>query len=91
MQYSPVPFHVISGTIEKPEDVIVFPNEFYEKQRIKMMLGVEAKKIDRERKVIITDKGRFPTISWFLLLDQGLLFPDKGCRKRGSVHAKEPR
>ncbi|AFK22975.1 NAD(P)/FAD-dependent oxidoreductase [Pyrococcus sp. ST04] len=58
MQYSPCALpHVISGTIEKPEDVIVFPNEFYEKQRIKMMLGTEAKKIDRERKVVITDKG----------------------------------
>ncbi|WP_297502128.1 FAD-dependent oxidoreductase [Thermococcus sp.] len=61
MQYSPCALpHVISGTIEKPEDVIVFPNEFYERQRIKMLLGVEARVIDRERKVVITDKGEIP-------------------------------
>lgn len=52
--------HVISGVIEKPEDVIVFPNEFYEKQRIKLLLNTEAKKIDRERKVVVTDKGEIP-------------------------------
>ncbi|AAL81656.1 NADH oxidase [Pyrococcus furiosus DSM 3638] len=61
MQYSPCALpHVISGVIEKPEDVIVFPNEFYEKQRIKLLLNTEAKKIDRERKVVVTDKGEIP-------------------------------
>ncbi|NJF26124.1 NAD(P)/FAD-dependent oxidoreductase [Thermococcus sp. Bubb.Bath] len=61
MQYSPCALpHVISGTIEKPEDVIVFPNEFYERQKIEMMLGTEVKAIDRKRKVVITDKGEVP-------------------------------
>ncbi|WP_456396251.1 NAD(P)/FAD-dependent oxidoreductase [Thermococcus sp.] len=61
MQYSPCALpHVISGTIEKPEDVIVFPNEFYERQRIKLMLNTEVKAIDRERKVVVTDKGEVP-------------------------------
>ena len=61
MQYSPCALpHVISGTIEKPEDVIVFPNEFYEKQKIKLMLGTEVKSIDCERKVVVTDKGEVP-------------------------------
>ncbi|MFA4700697.1 NAD(P)/FAD-dependent oxidoreductase [Pyrococcus kukulkanii] len=61
MQYSPCALpHVISGTIEKPEDVVVFPNEFYKKQKIEMMLGIEAKKIDRERKVVITERGEVP-------------------------------
>ncbi|MBP1911090.1 NADH oxidase (H2O2-forming) [Thermococcus stetteri] len=61
MQYSPCALpHVISGTIEKPEDVIVFPTEFYARQKIEMMLGTEAKAIDRERKVVITDKGEVP-------------------------------
>ncbi|NPA47979.1 MAG: FAD-dependent oxidoreductase, partial [Thermococci archaeon] len=49
--------HVISGTIEKPEDVIVFPNEFYERQKIKLMLNTEVRAIDRGRKVVVTDKG----------------------------------
>ncbi|WP_048148500.1 NAD(P)/FAD-dependent oxidoreductase [Palaeococcus ferrophilus] len=58
MQYSPCALpHVISGTIEKPEDVIVFPNGFYERQKINLMLNTEVKAIDRERKVVITDKG----------------------------------
>ncbi|MFA4639621.1 NAD(P)/FAD-dependent oxidoreductase [Pyrococcus kukulkanii] len=61
MQYSPCALpHVISGTIEKPEDVVVFPNEFYKKQKIEIMLGIEAKKIDRERKVVITERGEVP-------------------------------
>ncbi len=61
MQYSPCALpHVISGTIEKPEDVIVFPNEFYEKQKINLMLGTDVQSIDRERKVVITDKGEVP-------------------------------
>ncbi|RLF89270.1 NADH oxidase [Thermococci archaeon] len=61
MQYSPCALpHVISGTIERPEHVIVFPHEFYKKQKIEMMLGVEAKKIDRQKKIVITDKGEVP-------------------------------
>ena len=61
MQYSPcaLPF-VLSGKIPKLEDIIVFPNEFYEKQKIQMMLDAEAKEIDRKRKVVITDKGEVP-------------------------------
>jgi len=61
MQYSPcaLPF-VLSGKIPKLEDIIVFPMEFYEKQKIQMMLGAEAKEIDRKRKVVITDKGEVP-------------------------------
>ncbi len=61
MQYSPCALpHVISGTIEKPEDVIVFPNEFYERQRIKLMLNIEVRAINRGRKVVLTDKGEVP-------------------------------
>lgn len=58
MQYSPcaLPF-VLSGRIEKLEDIVVFPEEFYKKQRINMMLETEVKGIDRERKVVITDRG----------------------------------
>lgn len=61
MQYSPcaLPF-VLSGKIPKLEDIIVFPNEFYEKQKIQIMLDAEAKEIDRKRKVVITDKGEVP-------------------------------
>ncbi|MCD6188641.1 MAG: FAD-dependent oxidoreductase [Thermococcus sp.] len=61
MQYSPcaLPF-VLSGKIPKLEDIIVFPNEFYEKQKIQMMLDTEAKEINRKRKVVITDKGEVP-------------------------------
>ncbi len=61
MQYSPCALpHVISGTIEKPEDVIVFPNEFYERQRIKLMLNIEVRAINRGRKVVLTDMGEVP-------------------------------
>ncbi|NJE25802.1 NADH oxidase [Thermococcus sp. MV5] len=61
MQYSPcaLPF-TLSGKIPKLEDIVVFPNEFYEKQKIKLLLETEAKAIDRERKVVITDKGEIP-------------------------------
>mgnify|MGYP001770694800 CR=1 FL=1 len=61
MQYSPcaLPF-VLSGKIPKLENIIVFPNDFYEKQKIQMMLETEAKEIDRERKVVVTDKGEVP-------------------------------
>jgi len=85
MQYSPCALpHVISGTIEKPEDVIVFPNEFYEKQRIKMMLGVEAKKIDRERKVVITDKGEVPYDKLVLATgSRAFIPPIKGVENEG--------
>ncbi|CAB49573.1 NAD(P)/FAD-dependent oxidoreductase [Pyrococcus abyssi] len=85
MQYSPCALpHVISGTIEKPEDVIVFPNEFYEKQKIKMMLGVEAKKIDRERKVVITDKGEVPYDKLVLATgSKAFIPPIKGVENEG--------
>ncbi|KPU62329.1 NADH oxidase [Thermococcus sp. EP1] len=61
MQYSPcaLPF-TLSGKIPKLEDIIVFPNEFYEKQKIKLLLETEAKAIDREKKVVVTDKGEIP-------------------------------
>jgi len=61
MQYSPcaLPF-VLSGRIEKLENIVVFPGEFYKRQRIDMMLETEVKEIDRERKVVITDKGEVP-------------------------------
>ncbi|USG99754.1 FAD-dependent oxidoreductase [Thermococcus argininiproducens] len=61
MQYSPcaLPF-TLSGKIPKLEDIVVFPTEFYEKQKIKLLLETEAKAIDRERKVVVTDKGEIP-------------------------------
>ncbi|HDZ35448.1 MAG TPA: NAD(P)/FAD-dependent oxidoreductase, partial [Thermococcus sp.] len=85
MQYSPCALpHVISGTIEKPEDVIVFPNEFYEKQKIKLMLGTEVKSIDRERKVVITDKGEVPYDKLVLAVgSKAFVPPIKGVENEG--------
>ncbi len=85
MQYSPCALpHVISGMIEKPEDVIVFPNEFYEKQRIKLMLNTEAKAIDRERKVVITDKGEVPYDKLVLAVgSRAFIPPIKGAKNEG--------
>lgn len=87
MQYSPpcaLP-HVVSGTIEKPEDVIVFPpNEFYEKQKINLMLNTEAKAIDRERKVVITDKGEVPYDKLVLAVgSKAFIPPIKGVENEG--------
>ncbi|USS41351.1 FAD-dependent oxidoreductase [Thermococcus aggregans] len=85
MQYSPCALpHVISGTIEKPEDVIVFPNEFYEKQKINLMLNTEAKAIDRERKVVITDKGEVPYDKLVLAVgSKAVIPPIKGVENEG--------
>ncbi|AEH24696.1 NAD(P)/FAD-dependent oxidoreductase [Pyrococcus yayanosii] len=85
MQYSPCALpHVISGTIEKPEDVIVFPNEFYERQRIKLMLNTEAKAIDRERKVVITEKGEVPYDKLVLAVgSRAFIPPIKGVENEG--------
>ncbi|WP_456454278.1 NAD(P)/FAD-dependent oxidoreductase [Thermococcus sp.] len=85
MQYSPCALpHVISGTIEKPEDVIVFPNEFYERQRIKLMLNTEVKAIDRERKVVVTDKGEVPYDRLVLAVgSKAFVPPIKGVENEG--------
>ncbi|ASJ01231.1 NAD(P)/FAD-dependent oxidoreductase [Thermococcus gorgonarius] len=85
MQYSPCALpHVISGTIEKPEDVIVFPNEFYEKQKINLMLNTEVKEIDRERKVVITDKGEVPYDKLVLAVgSKAFVPPIKGVENEG--------
>ncbi|WP_297489897.1 FAD-dependent oxidoreductase [Thermococcus sp.] len=85
MQYSPCALpHVISGTIEKPEDVIVFPNEFYEKQKINLMLGTEAKAIDRERKVVVTDRGEVPYDKLVLAVgSKAFIPPIKGVENEG--------
>ena len=85
MQYSPCALpHVISGTIEKPEDVIVFPNGFYERQKIKLMLGTEARAIDRERKVVITDKGEVPYDKLVLAVgSKAFIPPIKGIQNEG--------
>ena len=85
MQYSPCALpHVISGTIEKPEDVIVFPNEFYERQRIKLMLNTEVKAIDRERKAVITDKGEVPYDRLVLAVgSKAFVPPIKGVENEG--------
>ncbi len=86
MQYSPpcaLP-HVVSGTIEKPEDVIVFPNEFYERQKINLMLNTEAKEIDRERKVVVTDRGEVPYDRLVLATgSRAFVPPIKGVEKEG--------
>ena len=85
MQYSPcaLPF-VLGGRIEKPEDVIVFPNEFYEKQRIKLMLGTEAKAIDRGRKVVVTDEGEVPYDRLVLAIgSRAFVPPIKGAENEG--------
>ncbi|WP_456366648.1 NAD(P)/FAD-dependent oxidoreductase [Thermococcus sp.] len=85
MQYSPCALpHVISGTIEKPEDVIVFPNEFYERQKIMMLLGVEVREIDREGKVVITDKGEVPYDKLVLAVgSKAFIPPIKGVENEG--------
>ncbi len=85
MQYSPCALpHVISGTIEKPEDVIVFPNEFYERQKIKLMLSTEAKAIDRERKVVVTDKAEVPYDKLVLAVgSKAFIPPIKGVENEG--------
>jgi len=85
MQYSPCALpHVISGTIEKPEDVIVFPNEFYERQKIELMLGTEVQSIDRERKVVVTDKGEVPYDKLVLAVgSKAFVPPIKGIENEG--------
>ncbi|ASI98863.1 NAD(P)/FAD-dependent oxidoreductase [Thermococcus celer] len=85
MQYSPCALpHVVSGTIEKPEDVIVFPNEFYERQKINLMLNTEAKEIDRERKVVVTDRGEVPYDRLVLATgSRAFVPPIKGVEKEG--------
>lgn len=85
MQYSPcaLPF-VLSGKIPKLENIIVFPNEFYEKQKIQMMLDTEAKEIDRERKVVITDKGEVPYDKLILATgSKAFVPPIKGVESEG--------
>ena len=93
MQYSPcaLPF-VLSGKIPKLEDIIVFPNEFYEKQKIQMMLETEAKTIDRKRKVIITDKDEVPYDKLVLATgSKAFIPPIKGVEKKGVFTLKEMR
>ena len=85
MQYSPCALpHVISGMIEKPEDVIVFPNEFYERQKINLMLGMEVREIDRGRKVVVTDKGEVPYDKLVLAVgSKAFVPPIKGVENEG--------
>ena len=93
MQHSPcaLPF-VLSGKIPKLEDIIVFPNEFYEKQKIQMMLETEAKTIDRKRKVIITDKDEVPYDKLVLATgSKAFIPPIKGVEKKGVFTLKEMR
>ncbi|OYT32419.1 NADH oxidase, partial [Archaeoglobales archaeon ex4484_92] len=93
MQYSPcaLPF-VLSGKIPKLEDIVVFPNEFYEKQKIQMMLETEAKTIDRKRKVIITDKDEIPYDKLVLATgSKAFIPPIKGVEKKGVFTLKEMR
>ena len=93
MQYSPcaLPF-VLSGKIPKLEDIVVFPNEFYEKQKIQMMLETEAKTIDRKRKVIITDKDEVPYDKLVLATgSKAFIPPIKGVEKKGVFTLKEMR
>lgn len=85
MQYSPcaLPF-VLSGKIPKLENIIVFPNEFYEKQKIQMMLNTEAREIDRKRKVVITDKGEVPYDKLILATgSKAFIPPIKGVESEG--------
>lgn len=80
---------MVSGTIEKPEDIIVFPNEFYEKQKINLMLNTEAKAIDRERKVVVTDKGEVPYDKLVLAVgSKAFIPPIKGVENEGSSHSR---
>jgi len=85
MQYSPCALpHVVSGTIEKPEDVIVFPNEFYERQKINLMLNTEVRGIDRGRKVVVTDKGEVPYDRLVLAVgSKAFVPPIKGIENEG--------
>lgn len=85
MQYSPcaLPF-TLSGKIPKLEDIVVFPNEFYEKQKIKLLLETEAKAIDREKKVVVTDKGEIPYDKLVLATgSKAFIPPIKGVESEG--------
>lgn len=91
MQYSPcaLPF-VLSGKIPKLEDIVVFPNSFYERQKIKLMLETEAKAIDRERKVVITDKGEVPYDKLILAVgSRAFVPPIKGVENEGVFTLKK--
>ncbi len=50
--------YVISGDIDKFDNLIIFPKEFYEKQKIKLLLQKEIKKINpQDKKVILEDNS----------------------------------
>lgn len=55
----PMLSHYIAGFVER-ERLFTYPPEWYEKNGIDLRLGVEAKLIDRARKVLVTDKGEIP-------------------------------
>ncbi|HIP88588.1 MAG TPA: NADH oxidase [Thermococcus paralvinellae] len=85
MQYSPcaLPF-VLSGKIPELEDIVIFPNSFYEKQKIQLMLETEAEEIDREKKVVITDKGEVPYDKLVLATgSRAFVPPIKGVKNEG--------
>lgn len=49
--------YVLSGDIKEFENLIIFPKDFYEKQRIKLMLNTEVEKIDSQDKKIILENN----------------------------------
>ncbi len=50
--------YFLSGDIENFDNLIIFPKEFYERQRIQLLLNKEVKKINiQERKVFLDDNS----------------------------------
>ncbi|ASI98575.1 NAD(P)/FAD-dependent oxidoreductase [Thermococcus celer] len=55
----PMLSHYIAGFIPE-EKLFPYPLDWYENRGIKLLLGTEARLIDRSRKVLVTDRGEVP-------------------------------
>ena len=55
----PMLSHYIAGFLPE-ERLFPYPHDWYEKKGINLLLGAEAKLIDRLRKVLVTDNGEVP-------------------------------
>ncbi|MCC7573193.1 MAG: FAD-dependent oxidoreductase [Candidatus Methanofastidiosum sp.] len=49
--------YAVSGDIDNFDKLVIFPNEFYEKQNIKLLLKNEIKKIDAKSKKVVLGDG----------------------------------
>jgi nitrite reductase (NADH) large subunit len=55
----PLLSHYIAGFIPE-EKLFPYSREWYEEREINLLLGTEARLIDRSRKILVTDKGEIP-------------------------------